>query len=191
VIHALSCFSCVVFSTPLFVSCHFSCSVCVVCDSSISIFGLPLWSIQNLTYSLYIFNMLPKYKRSSTMIRSACILIYGRFITNIFTQYYNHINFNWRKEFYVIYRHNISLAAAVEIYVLVNTINFIIAFKYKIRLNFSWNMETGNYLQTYCNLYVYYDRGIVSLDLRYSIESSYNYIYPYHKHISKLLMLWV
>jgi hypothetical protein len=65
------------------------------------------------------------------------------------------------KEFYVIYRHNISLAAAVEIYVLVNTINFIIAFKYKIRLNFSWNMETGNYLQTYCNLYVYYDRGIV------------------------------
>jgi hypothetical protein len=98
VIHALSCFSCVVFSTPLFVFCHFSCSVCV---------------------------------------------------TNIFTQYYNHINFNWRKEFYVIYRHNITLAAAVEIYVLVNTINFIIAFKYKCRLNFWWNMETGNYLQTY------------------------------------------
>ena len=91
------------------------------------------------------------------MVRSACILIYRRFITNIFTQYYHHINFNWRKEFYVIYRHNITLAAAVEIYVLVNTINFIIAFKYKFGLNFWWNMETGNYLQTYCNLYVYYD----------------------------------
>jgi hypothetical protein len=100
------------------------------------------------------------------MIRSACILIYRRFIINIFTQYYNHINCNWRKEFYVIYRHNITLAAAVEIYVLVNTINFIIAFKYKCRLNFSWNMETGNYLQTYCNLYVYYDRGILFLVIR-------------------------
>jgi hypothetical protein len=91
------------------------------------------------------------------MVRSACILIYRRFITNIFTQCYNHINCNWRKEFYVIYRHNTTLAAAVEIYVLVSTINFIIAFKYKVGLNFSWNMETGNYLQTYCNLYVYYD----------------------------------
>ena len=120
----------------------------------------------------------------STMVWSACILIYRRFITNIFTQYYNHINFNWRKEFYVIYRHNITLAAAVEIYILVRTINFIIAFKYKFGLNFSWNMETGNYLQTYCNLYVYYDRGMLFLDFRYSIESSYNYNYPYNKHIS-------
>jgi hypothetical protein len=64
--------------------------------------------------------------------------------------------------------------------VCVNTINYIIAFKYKIRLNFWWNMETGNYLQTYCNLFVYYDRGILFLDFRYSIESSYNYNYPYN-----------
>ena len=71
VLHALSCFSCVVFSTPLFVSFHFSCSVCVVCDSSISIFGLPLWSIQNLSYRLYIFNMLPKYKRKYTTMHIA------------------------------------------------------------------------------------------------------------------------
>jgi hypothetical protein len=51
--------------------------------------------------------------------------------------------------------------------------------------SYSWNMETGNYLQTYCNLSVYYNRGILFLDFRYSIESSYNYNYPYNKHISR------
>jgi len=89
------------------------------------------------------------------MVRSACILIYRRFITNIFTQYYNHINFNWRKEFYVIYRHNITLEAAVKIYILVNTVNFIIAFKYKFELNFSWNICAWKQETTFKHTVIY------------------------------------
>jgi hypothetical protein len=53
------------------------------------------------------------------------------------------------------------------------------------------NMSSLRFRSTCSLVGFYYDRGILFLDFRYSIESSYNYNYPYNKHISKLLMMWV
>jgi hypothetical protein len=103
------------------------------------------------------------------MIRSACILIYRRFITNIFTQYYNHINFNWRKELYVIYRHNITLAAAVSIiywYVYYRGNYNCMSFQSN-----TWSQETK-----------YHDHNI---QIDYSMfEGSFLFLTQYYNHIN-------